>query len=260
MVNTVVKVLLLWGAVKVAKYYTDQLKKADPFLSALFGVIGLFIFATSVAILVRPFFQGNSCRRRLSPTSVDESILTSLCPRSKRGSREELAHLFVRSQDYFRTQISSYTSAELQISEEVRNTPCGSEDLSGGPFYCPADGTIYMPRRFIDGTMGYLMAHALLHEAGHHAQRQQGPVFHGVRYELGADCHAGALGAVLLRPEELAELESCALDAGSPLTHGSGEQRRDAIRKGARGGLEACGGAGGPLALGSLRSLWDPVF
>lgn len=90
------------------------------------------------------------------------------------------------------------------------STGCGTASSSVGPFYCPADSTVYLDMRFftdMERTLGaadtplaeeYIVAH----EFGHHIQNQLGAMSSAdrsgtgatsdsVRLELQADCYAG---------------------------------------------------------------------
>ena len=79
-----------------------------------------------------------------------------------------------------------------------------------GPFYCPADETIYQDTTFFDEVLerqlggpsgAFVEPYVLAHEYGHHIQNvlgfmgkvktQQGPKSDAVRLELQADCFAG---------------------------------------------------------------------
>ncbi len=92
------------------------------------------------------------------------------------------------------------------------NTGCGGASSDVGPFYCPADETIYLDTTFFrdvyEGQLGgkdapFVEAYVLAHEYGHHISNllgymteasrrgQQGPQSGSVRLELQADCYAG---------------------------------------------------------------------
>lgn len=91
------------------------------------------------------------------------------------------------------------------------DTACGSADSSVGPFYCPADESIYLDTTFFDQVLedqlggpdgGFVEFYVLAHEYGHHISnvlgfmgrvktQETGPTSPGVRLELQADCYAG---------------------------------------------------------------------
>lgn len=91
------------------------------------------------------------------------------------------------------------------------DTACGQASSAVGPFYCPADQTIYLDTSFYEvlrsqfGASGGELAqmYIIAHEWGHHIQtitginsgldfQTTGPDSDGVRLELQADCFAGA--------------------------------------------------------------------
>ncbi|WP_076466212.1 KPN_02809 family neutral zinc metallopeptidase [Actinomyces mediterranea] len=105
---------------------------------------------------------------------------------------------------------TSYRMPEFQIFQNSVSTGCGSATSATGPFYCPADTTVYldldffeqMERDFGAANAPLAQEYVVAHEWGHHIQNLQG-VFSahdtqeagdqgaGVRSELQADCYAG---------------------------------------------------------------------
>jgi predicted metalloprotease len=111
----------------------------------------------------------------------------------------------------FERRGGSYQTARTQLFTGATQSGCGGASSETGPFYCPADGTVYidlsfygeLQRRF--GARGgpFSQAYVLAHEYGHHVQnllgttervardRRTGPQSASVRLELQADCYAG---------------------------------------------------------------------
>ncbi len=116
-------------------------------------------------------------------------------------------------QDYWGETLQGYDEIQVNTFSGGVDTACGSATSAVGPFYCPADSTVYLDLTFFDQLTGQLgaqggdaaEAYVLAHEFGHHVQnltgvmRQvqgsgqgTGPKSAGVRLELQADCYAGA--------------------------------------------------------------------
>ena len=105
---------------------------------------------------------------------------------------------------------ASYTSVPTVWYTDNTRTACGSASSGMGPFYCPADKTVYIDLSFYQdlqtkyGAQGgqFVNAYVLAHEYGHHVQDllgtsarvkpgETGPTSGSVRLELQADCYAG---------------------------------------------------------------------
>lgn len=162
--------------------------------------------------------------------------------------------------------------AVVIFSDQVQTGGCGAASSSVGPFYCPADQTIYLDPTFFDSIFEqlggqdttFVRAYVLAHEYGHHIQNllgtmgrvrtQQGPDSDAVRLELQADCYAGMWTAAAegdgfiqdITEQDIAEGIEAAKTVGddhiqsrttgrvdtASFTHGSSEQRIAWFRKG----------------------------
>lgn len=76
----------------------------------------------------------------------------------------------------------NFSPAKVVIFENGTNSSCGAAQSAMGPFYCPADRTIYMDMSFfqeLDKRFGarvteFTVAYVLGHEYGHHIQNLLG--------------------------------------------------------------------------------------
>jgi predicted metalloprotease len=120
-------------------------------------------------------------------------------------------------QQQFLAAGNTYTDAQLVVYRDfVQTGGCGNAPSSVGPFYCPADETVYLDLGFFDELAtrfdapgDFAQAYVIAHELGHHVQnltgindevRQQQQRHPddanelSVRLELQADCLAGVWG------------------------------------------------------------------
>ncbi len=100
-----------------------------------------------------------------------------------------------------------YEHPHMVLFSDAVNTGCGRAPSAVGPFYCPADKTVYLDPTFFDELQQRLggskaefsQAYVIAHEVGHHVQNllgynkrvQQGDNESSVRLELMADYLAG---------------------------------------------------------------------
>lgn len=117
----------------------------------------------------------------------------------------------------FQEMGKTYQKPKLVMYRGATRTGCGTGESVMGPFYCPADGTVYIDLSFYDemkhnlGADGdFAQGYVIAHEVGHHVQKLLGiePKIRqmqqnssksqanqlSVRMELQADCFAGVWG------------------------------------------------------------------
>lgn len=116
--------------------------------------------------------------------------------------------------DVFTQAGGTYQEPKLVLFRGTTSTACGAGQAAMGPFYCPADRTVYIDLGFYEtlqnrlGAPGdFAQAYVISHEVGHHVQnllgitekmdQMRGRVSQveynalSVRLELQADCFAG---------------------------------------------------------------------
>jgi predicted metalloprotease len=197
-------------------------------------------------------------------TTVDRSFLQAVFNDTQRLWQDEFTAAGLR-----------YSPARLVIFSSSVHSACGFQE-NVGPFYCPADRTIYLDAGFFDllarqaGLGGFAQAYVVGHEFGHHVQHLLGidrrvaaanradpgrANARSVRVELQADCLAGvwahsAYTRAQLTTGDLEEkLRTAALigddfqarSAGRLVdpglfTHGSSAQRQQWLRTGFESG------------------------
>lgn len=81
----------------------------------------------------------------------------------------------------FKDNGSTYQPAKLVIYSGQVESGCGLGDAGSGPFYCPADGKVYLDLSFCNDLKNrfnapgdFALAYVIAHEVGHHVQNLLG--------------------------------------------------------------------------------------
>ena len=166
-----------------------------------------------------------------------------------------------------------FEDPQLIVFRNSVRTGCGAASAASGPFYCPADRSIYIDlgfydqlERSFDAPGDFAQAYVIAHEVGHHIQTlvgtsQEVSAMRGkanyneysVRLELQADFYAGvwtnhsqqylergdieeALRAANAIGDDAIQLKAQGKVVPHTFTHGTSEQRMRWFNKGLRSG------------------------
>ncbi|EMD84350.1 neutral zinc metallopeptidase [Pacificimonas flava] len=171
-----------------------------------------------------------------------------------------------------------YPEPMLYFYDRVGQSGCGVAEAAVGPFYCPADQSIYIDTSFFDqlaqmgGPGDFAAAYVVAHEVGHHVQtvtgisdqvrRAQSATGQAqsnalqVRMELQADCYAGVFAHDNSQYLEAGDIEEAVAAANAigddtlqrkaqgrvvpdSFTHGTSQQRQSWFLRGYRSGQAA---------------------
>jgi uncharacterized protein len=187
--------------------------------------------------------DGDATRLPTFPSATASPDLPA--PDSGRADQRFVAAVFGDAQEEWKKIFTKagvqYHAARLVLFGSAVQTGCGAESSQAGPFYCPADGTVYLDTLFFKqmeakyGVKGdFSQAYVVAHEFGHHIQNltgvsaqvaqlsQQYPAQANglsIRAELQADCYAGVWAHStytrgLLEPGDLDEALKAAATVG----------------------------------------------
>ncbi len=173
------------------------------------GIVGVIL---ALILGVNPAdLTGGGSGSPAADQPVTSSDLASRCKTGADANRDDdcrIVGIANSVQAYWSHAIGRYQPAETVLFSKSTDTGCGGATSDVGPFYCPADGQVYLDLGFFDdlrtkfGAQGgtFAQAYVIAHEYGHHIQdlldvdaggSLKGASSGSVRLELQADCYAG---------------------------------------------------------------------
>lgn len=141
----------------------------------IIALIVMFLGGDPSSVLNNATFTGN--QQQVEQRQLSEEEL-----KTKEFIRMLTAEMEQTWEEIFRERGLKYRVPKVVMFEEVTHSGCGTAQAAMGPFYCPADETIYMDMGFFkelrdrygaklsEFTIAYVMAH----EVGHHVQNISG--------------------------------------------------------------------------------------
>lgn len=206
------------------------------------GKLGI---ATLVIVLVAGYYGVDLTpliTGQTSPTSVQQPINSTHDNEMAKFTSIVLATTEDTWSTIFQQMGKRYQEPKLVLYRGATRTACGTGQSVMGPFYCPADSTVYIDLSFYEemknrfGAGGdFAQGYVIAHEVGHHVQHllgitnklrslQQGKSQVeqnklSVKLELQADCLAGVWGHYMnnekiLDPNDLEEALNAAMAIG----------------------------------------------
>ncbi len=180
------------------------------------GIVGLVVVLAVVLLQSGILGGGQTTGRAGSGTDLTAECRTGEDANARQDCQTVATVNSVQSywSEAFSSRGDTYADAQTVLFDGQVDTGCGAATSAVGPFYCPADETVYLDLGFYAalrqdfGAVGGVFAetYVIAHEYGHHVQHllgfdnrvgndRNGPESGSVRLELQADCLAGVWAA-----------------------------------------------------------------
>lgn len=198
------------------------------------GLVGGGGIGMLLLVLIISFISGRNPLELLQQVEqaapAGDTVPTGAAPPGDDPQGQMVSAVLADTEDTWRRIFSengsTYQDPQLVIFEAQVRSACGMASSAVGPFYCPADRTVYLDLSFfrdLDQRFGapgdFAQAYVIAHEVGHHVQTLLGVSNRvhaargrlseaqanelSVRQELQADCYAGVWGNHASRREWL---------------------------------------------------------
>lgn len=165
-----------WQGRRASKNVIDSRRTGGGGGKIVGGGIGVLVLAVIV------YFMGGDPSQVLQQAGSMQGTET---PRTPSAAEDEAAEfvkvVLAETEEFWHTQFQAmgktYQEPVMHLFHGSVNSDCGGATASVGPFYCPADNTIYIDLDFYTdlhqrfGAPGdFAMAYVVAHEVGHHVQ------------------------------------------------------------------------------------------
>ena len=244
-----------------------------PLVASRFGLMGIIILGLGYCALTQLGGGG-----MLGGGGGGEPGKSTMPPEQQRFLKQVLGSTEQVWGQVFTQAGATYQPTRLIAYSNYDQSGCGAAQAAMGPFYCPTDKQIYIDPAFFEelsqrfGAPGdFAQAYVIAHEVGHHIQDLEGTLDKAqsaqartsatggnaiqVGVELQADCYAGVWAARsgALEQGDIEEGMRAAEAIGDDtlqkqsqgrvvpesFTHGTSEQRMEALRRGLSSGNPA---------------------
>jgi hypothetical protein len=219
-----------------------------------FGIGGVVVLFIAMMVLGDPLGLTGGGQQAVSPSQAPAPTAQGDAACATDPNKRFLCQVLASTEDHW-TQLfaasgATYAPPTLVFYQGRDRSGCGVAQAAMGPFYCPADRSIYLDTTFFDelsrryGAPGdFAQAYVVGHEVGHHVQTLQGVADRirsaqarvgerqgnalQVRMELQADCYAGVWAArerdAAMEPGDLEEGMAAAAAIGDDQLQRAGQ-------------------------------------
>ena len=172
---------MLWRGRRESSNVDDRRGMSGGKLVAGGGIIG-------VIALVLNFLLGGGEGGEMQLPQLPVQTQTELSPAEQAEDEERAKFVKVvlaETEDVWTVLMKqvgkSYPAPTLVLFRDAVESACGNASSASGPFYCPADGDVYIDLSFYEELQTrfkapgeFAMAYVLAHEVGHHVQNLMG--------------------------------------------------------------------------------------